>query len=188
MDGYKREISVPYNLSTEDLSVIRAIQGTNPKFCTPALEYTENCQRCVTAYEARRRGYDVTASPYLVGQNDLLPYMTNPLGWPAAYKNHRLESCAASTGEQARQRVESLMKLYGNHGRAIIKVDWLMRNKGHLFMAENRDDMVFFIDPQTGSLDVAWYFSYVNPHTVVIMRTDQTEFTKLAEQCFERST
>ena len=93
--------------------------------------------------------------------------------------------CAADTGELAKKKIEALMKSYGDKSRAIIKVDWLMRNKGHLFITENQNDVIYFVDPQTGSLDAAWYFHYINPHSVVIMRTDQTDFTDLVNLCFE---
>ena len=106
-------------------------------------------------------------------------------GWPAVYKDRRLESCAADTGELAKKKIEALMKSYGDKSRAIVKVDWLMRNKGHLFIAENLNDVIYFVDPQTGSLDAAWYFHYINPHSVVIMRTDQADFTDLVNLCFE---
>lgn len=179
----KKESSLIDHLHNEDISVIRAIQGTNPCFSTHKLEYTENCQRCVAAYEARRRGYDVIAKPILLSSCDPLPYMLSSEGWPAVYKDHKLECCEADTSEQARQKVEALMKKYGNSSRAIVKVNWRMTRKGHLFMAENRNDVIYFVDPQTGELDVAWYFDYANPHSVVVMRTDKTDFTNLAVHC-----
>lgn len=125
------------------------------------------------------------AKPCILSQFDTLPFMTDPLGWPAVYQNHKLEKCDANTAETAKQKVIALMKAYGDRSRAIVKVDWLAGNKGHLFIAENRNDAIYFVDPQTGSLDVAWYFSYINPHSVVVMRTDQTDFTELVKQCLE---
>lgn len=77
------------------------------------------------------------------------------------------------------------MKSYGDKSRAVVKVDWFMRNRGHLFIAENQDDVIYFVDPQTGSLDAAWYFRYISPHSVIVMRTDQTNFTELVNLCFD---
>lgn len=72
-----------YNvLEIRDLSIIADIKATNPGFSTHTYEYMENCQRCVVAYEARRRGYNVVAKPRILSSTDPLPYMTNPLGWP----------------------------------------------------------------------------------------------------------
>ena len=52
-------------------------------------------------------------------------------------------------------------------------------------MVENYKGRIYFIDPQTGSADVAWYFQYVSPRYVIIMRTDRVKFTKLVRLCCE---
>ena len=44
--------------------------------------YQNNCQRCVVTYEARRRGYDVHAKPYLFQRLDTLPFDDEENGWP----------------------------------------------------------------------------------------------------------
>lgn len=104
MDGQDEETTVYNALEIRDQSIIADIKATNPGFSTHAHEYMENCQRCVVAYEARRRGYNVIAKPRILSRTDTLPYMTNPLGWPAVYKDCRLESCAAETGELAKKK------------------------------------------------------------------------------------
>lgn len=172
----------PMNIAT---SITEAIRATNPQFHTHAPAFTENCQRCVSAYEARRRGYDVVAKPRILNGIDSLPYMDSGKGWPAVYQNYKLESCAASTSEQARVKVETLMKAYGDGSRAIVKVNWRSRYKGHVFIAENQEQTICFLDPQTGSIDVSWYFYYADPASVVIMRIDQLYFTELIEQCLD---
>lgn len=77
------------------------------------------------------------------------------------------------------------MKAYGDGGRAIVKVNWRMRCKGHVFIAENQEQTICFLDPQTGSIDVAWYFHYADPASVVVMRIDHLQFTELVSQCFD---
>lgn len=109
MDEQEAETTVYHALEIKDLSIIADIKATNPGFSTHTHEYMENCQRCVVAYEVRRRGYHVIAKPRILSRTD----------------------------------------------------------------------------PQTGSLDAAWYFHYINPHSVAIMRTDQTDFTDLVNLCFE---
>ena len=44
-------------------SVEEAMLGANEKFKTGLPEFRKNCQRCVWAVEARRRGFDVEAMP-----------------------------------------------------------------------------------------------------------------------------
>ena len=56
------------------------LKALNPYYATHTLAYTENCQRCVVAYEVRRRGYFTLAKPYLGGRADLLPYMDRTAG------------------------------------------------------------------------------------------------------------
>lgn len=159
------------------------LKDLNPHYATRAPAYTENCQRCVVAYEVRRRGYFALAKPYLGGKADLLPFMDAQQGWPAVFQGQTAANCGALTQKQAQENVEHQMHLFGNHSRAIVKVSWLHRIKGHLFMAENIDDAIYFVDPQTGDDDVSRYFQHIEPNRVVIMRTDCARLTRLAQQC-----
>ena len=93
--------------------------------------------------------------------------------------------CSAPTPELAKQRVTFQMRLYGNHSRAIVRVAWLHRPNGHLFVAENLDDTVYFVDPQRGDPDVRWYFRQADPRRVALMRTDCVRFTPLVQACCE---
>ena len=164
--------------------IIEAIKATNPQFHPHNPAFTENCQRCVSAYEARRRGYNVIAKPRILDGTDSLPYMDSEKGWPAVYQDYKLESCAASTSEQAKKKVEDLMKSYGDGSRAIVKVNWRLRYKGHVFIAENQGQSIYLLDPQTGSIDVSWYFRYADSTSVMVMRTDQHHFTQIVGQCY----
>ena len=159
------------------------LKALNPYYATHTLAYTENCQRCVVAYEVRRRGYFTLAKPYLGGRADLLPYMDAQQGWPAVFQGQTAANCGALTQKQAQENVERQMHLFGNHSRAIVKVNWLHRIRGHLFVAENIDDAIYFVDPQTGDDDVSRYFQHIDPNRVVIMRTDCARLTGLARQC-----
>ena len=49
------------------MSIEKAVLGANPYYDGSYKEFSENCQRAVVAYEARRRGYDVTAQPTFQG-------------------------------------------------------------------------------------------------------------------------
>ena len=49
-------------------------------------------------------------------------------------------------------------------------------------MAENQDNKIYYVDPQSGELDASWYFQYINPYSVVLMRSDQTDCTELVRQ------
>ena len=165
--------------------IIEAIKATNPQFDTHSPRFMENCQRCVSAYEARRRGYDVIAKPHILTEADSLPYMNSEKGWPAVFQDYKLESCAALTPELAKRKEESLMKAYGDGSRAIVKVNWRLRYKGHVFIAENQKQTICFLDPQMGSIDVSLYFRYADPASIVVMLVDHLQFTELVGQCFD---
>lgn len=67
-------------------SIDNALKNVNPNHSYDYSEYSENCQRCVVAYELRRRGYNVTALPTYKG--DRLP-IVNHYGnglWQGAFK------------------------------------------------------------------------------------------------------
>lgn len=72
MDEQEAETTVYHALEIKDLSIIADIKATNPRFFTHTHEYMENCQRCVVAYEARRRGYNVIAKPRILSRTDPL--------------------------------------------------------------------------------------------------------------------
>ena len=67
------------------------LTATNPRY-SEGLEWQINCQRCVGAYEMRRRGYDVTAKPRpmlngVPDPTDELPNRNAQGGWPKMFEN-----------------------------------------------------------------------------------------------------
>lgn len=158
------------------------LKVTNPNYSPSSSAWGRNCQRCVNAYEARRRGYDVTALPRK-RRDDRLPYMTDPHGWPQIYKNPVLVRCSSGTGAETRHKVEAEMALYGDGARAIVRVQWKGKRSGHVFAAEQDDGVTRFIDPQNGSTDCAHYFESVKKDQTYLMRVDDKQFTELIQKC-----
>lgn len=167
-------------------SVADDLKATNPKYSTREKAYRENCQRCVSAYEARRRGYDVQAMPRIYDGSDTLPYMLDSTGgWPAVYENYSLIDCGASRCATAKANVIKQMVGFGDESRAIVRVVWKRGRSGHVFIAENHSGVISFIDPQCNGADVEWYFDDVKPGSVYLLRTDDKEFTDLIRKCCE---
>lgn len=160
------------------------MKATNPKFSTNNKKYTHNCQRCVSAYEARRRGFDVTAKPRILDGSDTLPYMTNPRGWPTVYKNFNLISCSSNTGLNTGKKVIKQMEQWGDGARAIVRVQW-KDGGGHVFIAEQVNGKTIFIDPQSNNPNVEFYFEYAKKDKTFVMRIDNLEFTDLIKECCE---
>ena len=107
--------------------IMDCLKASNPLFSTHKASYMENCQRCVMAYELRRRGYSVVAQPYIPGGADMLPYMDRRYGWPAVFEKQILTDCSAVTQAQAKENIERQMRAYGDGSRAIVRVNWLSR-------------------------------------------------------------
>lgn len=167
------------------------ILATNPKYTESSKArdtyYTHNCQRCVSAYEARRRGYDVAASPRIKGSNDPLPYMMMEKGWPNVYENGQsaLVKCFSRTGEGVKTKVTDQLLSWGNESRAIVRVQWRNSRSGHVFIAENHGGKVLFLDPQSGNMDVTHYFDMAKVNQTHVLRIDDKEFSTLIEKCCE---
>ena len=59
------ELRATIGTKGNSIGIEEAIKGANPFYNTSGAEgdFSQNCQRCVVAYELRRRGYDVVALP-----------------------------------------------------------------------------------------------------------------------------
>lgn len=159
----------------------------NPKFLE-GREYQQNCQRCVSAYEARRRGYDVSAQARIFDGTDTLPYMFNKQGWASVYENglQSLEHMSGSRASSILNSIRSTMSGYGDSARAIVRVVW-KGGGGHVFIAEQVNGVTQFIDPQSGTRDCSYYFKsgMIKPSETFLLRTDDKDFTDLIEKCVE---
>lgn len=143
--------------------------------------WSNNCQRCVSTYEARRRGYDVEALP-LPSEQDPLMIMNHPKGWPTVYKNGSLIDCSAITGELAGNNVKNKVIEWGPGARAIVRVRWIPAG-GHVFIAENDNGTVRFIDPQNNNQDASDYFVSAKGSDMFCMRIDNLPFTGRIRRC-----
>lgn len=158
---------------------------TNPLYST-GREYQVNCQRVVSTYEARRRGYDVVSAPAILTAPDTLPYMMHQKGWANVYKDGiaNLEHLQGSRSSTIKKSIESKMAGYGDGARAIIRVQW-QGGGGHVFIAEQINGATEFIDPQPGTRDCSYYFNagMIKPSATRLLRIDDKDFTDLIEKC-----
>lgn len=175
LDGFKQ---IHGEHSIED-----DLQAVNPNYDEYDYNspWSNNCQRCVSAYEARRRGYDVEALP-LPSDHDPLMIMNHPKGWPTVYKNGRLVDCSAITGELAGNNVKNQVREWGPGARAIVRVRWTLGG-GHVFIAENVEGTIRFIDPQNNNHDANDYFTSAKGTDMFCMRIDNLSFTGRIRRC-----
>lgn len=126
-----------------------AVTKTNPKYAEK-FEYRNNCTRCVTSLEMRRRGYDVAAAPSMAD---------------SPHKVIRQTFSADSI--KARERLVQKPK-GGKHSaigsgdpdgsRYYVWGQWKTGGGWHIWSAEMRDGAIHFFEPQTGkSLGVKGY-------------------------------
>lgn len=160
------------------------LKDTNPLFFSGDACYQNNCQRCVVAYEARRRGYDVRAKPYLFQLTDTLPYDDQMIGWPSVFENSSLEYCGADDASDVKNNIHNKMRAWGEGSRAVVAVDYICGG-GHVFVAEFRNGSVHYMDPQNNQCDCEKYFTIVNTKTTSVLRTDNCEFTNRVKECCE---
>lgn len=149
----------------------------NPGYNSESWGRSYNCQRCAPTYEMRRRGYDVIASArppsYLYDNLSFHP--------EDAWQHPEVVSCS---GTGRRDVIEHLLAS-GPGSRAEIVV--FFAHGGHAFVAENCEGEVRFLDPQTGSSDVDWYFDSVIPNRTRFWRTDNLiPSDEIATCCYAR--
>lgn len=177
-----------YPVIKGDHSFADDIKATNQKYSESKKNkntyYTHNCQRCVNAYEARRRGYDVTAAAKY-SASDPLAYMANEKGWANVYVGGKesLIKCFSDSTGGVREKVIQQVLSWGDGARGIVRVQWKGGVGGHVFIAECHNGGVSFLDPQCADLDVSKYFDRVNVIKTYVLRTDNKEFSTLIEQC-----
>lgn len=151
----------------------RAALGANPNYNGDYKEYSENCQRCVQAYEARRRGYDVVAHPTY--QGDTMQYNRGYLG---GFENPKTIQIKGRTRDATMRNVETEMKNMPNGSRAILRVGWNSTN-GHVINVENVGGKVIYRDAQVGvKYNAKDLFSAVKPGTCQLTRVDNLNFTE----------
>lgn len=147
-------------------------------------EYELNCQRCVIAYEARRRGFDVIAKPAVSG-DEPLKRSFGENGWANVFEDGKngLLKVDGSTPAEIKENICAFMKKSGDGTRAIIEIH---NNGGHAFIAEQVKGKTIFLDPQIGLNNAEIYFEFeLIPNTTKLLRTDNKKFTSRIEECVE---
>ena len=169
------------------ISMQKAYQDANPNYDKTGTyaEYTSNCQRCVVAYELRRRGYDVTALPTYEG--DTLP-RAKTVGntkwgrWQGAFQKARPENVGAKTSSKVVSNIEKKMSSFGDGARGVVSITYKNSRVGHVFNVEQRKGKTYFVDAQSGKRIWAKNFmDIVNKGTVTLTRTDNLRISDRAK-------
>lgn len=151
------------------MSINKACKGANPNYLQGE-KYQNNCQRCVQAYEMRRRGYDVTASAK--------PTKNNKIIWGSeCFVKDRKDAYSAFTMKVSEKAVRQELENAPNGARYIIYVAWRKSRSAHVFVGEKIDGKVRYVDPQSGKEDAESHFSLGKRNKFGFFRVDDKELT-----------
>lgn len=148
-------------------NITDAIKGANPNFGSDP-SYRINCQRCVQAYEYRRRGFDVEALPK--------PKKKNTIIWG----NECFVDSNGNTPQfkfnQSEAAVKNELKNAKEGSRYIIYVKW-KKKSAHVFIAEKENGVIRYLDPQSNTLDASGHFSMGKENHYGFLRIDDKDIT-----------
>lgn len=172
--GWKRNIEV-YREPPEE-----AARKVNPHFAE-GKKWQNNCQRCVSAYEMRRRGYDVQAKPIMLDKHGR-PDTSDTLrkDWKKTFENASWEQIRID--EDDLSVIREQMGKWGDGSRSQICVHW-PNGWDHVFSAEQIDGRTVFIDSQNPDADATGYFNRLQRGYTMFARVDKLKPTKLIKEC-----
>lgn len=139
------------------------------------LEWSSNCQRSVIAYEARRRGYKVRATKSFDG--DILAMANNPDLWTLVFSGATPVVVEYYHPKTIEREISNALKKYGNGSRVIIRYEGKFGFEGHVFIGENINGRIFFVDPQTNEFYGTEIFSGQKKKSFAYTRVDNLKFT-----------
>lgn len=135
----------------DPFSLSDALSLTNPNYPSPG--YSDNCTRCVVAYELRRRGYDVTALPTYGGDKWMDVSINNVAAadrWKGAFRGSRTERVGSGSAAKTIDNIKQHMKMYGSGSRAVVNIRYADTEINHVFNVENVNGRILFLDAQSG--------------------------------------
>ena len=178
-------------------TITDSIVKTNPHWDPGTSEFSMNCQRCVVAYELRRRGYDVTALPTF--KNDKLPkvayYKNNVFEgrWKGAFRDAKTLNVGARTESGVINNIESKMRSFGQGSRAVIQI-FYKSGGGHVFNVENDHGRIVYAEAQVGGKlgryglkNIQDTMSKVETTTVNLVRTDNLRLSDRARNFVKKA-
>lgn len=164
------------------MSEANAWFDANPYYSDNYAEFSENCQRCVFAYEMRRRGYDVVAQPTYRG--DEMPRGGN---WQNAMSGMTSVNVGKTTERATINNIEKQMSNWGEGSRGIVRVKWAGGNSGHVFNVEYSNGKLKVYDVQSNKRTTGKnYLKEIMPYTTLsrteLFRTDNATPTDTMKQ------
>lgn len=181
-----------FHLKKKEMTPEEDMKHINPQFKNFDTNTKNNCMLCTTAYELRRRGYDVQAGTSTRGyQNKEVAEWFPKAKLESAYSVNRtdkkqLSKEATKVGfgiggkEKYRKLSEALLK-HGDGARGNLMVSWNYTGGGHSVVWENQNGRIILRDCQSGKKYTSeGQISKLLSKTfdAVYVRTDNVDFDK----------
>ena len=143
------------------------ISDVNPNFGTGS-EWEVNCQRCVPAYEARLRGYDVTAKPADSNRNGY-----------RMWKDGLADRERCRGGRSFKADFERRTAHDPEGARYLLRIRWRGGDPddAHFFMARKTSGGMVYEDPQNPLRHASRFFDRAARVGNYCLRIDNREFT-----------
>lgn len=157
----------------KEFSLSEDLASVNPNFPTGSKKpniWNTNCGHCVSAYEFRKRGFDVTATPVteiemkqggipVSEYSKIFPGISfNKVGSSSAViQKILLGGTFTSVSKKEYANLCNQLEAYGNGARGVV-MGFGRFGGGHIFSWEVENNSVRFVDAQTGNTDVSGYF------------------------------
>ncbi len=133
------------------------IRNANPNYSLRWKAYTQNCQRCVQAYELRRRGYNVIAKARNVSRkNDPVCWGVECFAQPKQGQSFKDAARDMFTWGKNQTDVKRELAAAPDNSTYVIYCAW-NRRSAHVFIATKENGKVRYMDPQSGNVDVERY-------------------------------
>ena len=168
-----------------DMSHSEADNGkSNPFYKKATKEYRENCQTCVVAYEARRRGYDVRAGAYQKGNKSYVLSASAKDAWIDKNTGDVAKADEDFWNAKNYKEMKNLLDDKVKEGERY-NISFLWKNKssneGHVISVERDKEGVYLYDPQkdeqTRGKDIETYLRKIKTgNTVEFYRVDDKSF------------
>ncbi|MBR4656550.1 MAG: hypothetical protein IKO68_08305 [Oscillospiraceae bacterium] len=170
-----------------------AMIASNPYYSPDYREYSENCQRVVVAYEARRRGYDVTALPTFNGDTlSGIAYNDTKNGirrgrWMGAFQGAEPVNVSSSTERGVLNNIDKQMANYGEGSRGVVQI-FYKGGGGHVFNVERKNGKTTYIEAQVGKVkNFGDTLKNVKTGEVALVRTDNLKLSDRARNFVTQS-
>lgn len=129
-------------------SILKNAEAVNPRF-NEGGGYERNCQRCVSAYEMRRRGHNVEAMPNPYKNRSGTSARENFAGYEC-FKNPDVKGLFGFKPFLDSVQLEKELQDLPEGARACILWAWSDKKRSHAIICEKISGRMIFADPQNG--------------------------------------